>query len=100
MALWHDDDIFIKSVSEPKANVYQGSGMKLVGIIGTGVAVIAALALTVLTLFGSIPNADWDLREHDLGRRTAAIRPSGATDRFGYDLTACGHAQAGVGPFS
>jgi len=59
--------------------------MKRVGTVWKLLAAMAVLFVAVRPLCASIPVDCQRGRECALGRRTAAVRPSGATDAFGYD---------------
>ena len=48
-------------------------------------AAMAVLSVAVLPSYASIPSAYQEKNECVPSRRTAAVRPSGATDAFGYD---------------
>ena len=59
--------------------------MKRVGTVWKLLAAMAVLSVAVLQSYASIPSAYQEANECEFGRRTAAVRPSGATDAFGYD---------------
>ena len=72
--------------------------MKHVGTTWKQFAMVAALAVTVLPLCASISIAHQVASECVTNRRTTAVCPSGASDRFGY--AAIGHLGEGTGQFA
>jgi RHS repeat-associated protein len=79
--------------------------MMRVGIVGKQFAAMAVVAIGVKSLFASVPIANLSAIDCFHEYHTTSANPSGATDAFGNDLSACGsvcaeipasrHAQAG-----